>query len=147
MTKSLPWKIARSDMICLSQTGICIRSKLFNYQRISSFQAHLCQMPPTCGGFTGKIRGEIRGWFILSYHSSHLEDVSLEKRWPGGSLCWGPHPSWVDQRSVETDHATVISIRCIYESMTLSAVPVCLVGAWSVYFFHYAVYRPKREFG
>jgi hypothetical protein len=29
--------------------------------------------------------------------------------------------------------------------MTLSAVPVCLVGVWSVYFFHYAVYRPKKK--
>ena len=44
--------MARSEMICLSQTGICVRSKLLNYQRITSFHAHLCQMPPTFGGFT-----------------------------------------------------------------------------------------------
>lgn len=98
--------------------------------------------------FTHFRRNYCRGWFILSYHSSHLDECLFGKTLARGSLSWGPHPSWVDQRSVETDHATVISIRFIYESMTLSAVPVCI---WSVHgrciSFIMLFTAQQREFG
>ena len=123
---------------------ICVHSKLLNYQKITSFQA---QMPHTSSMWriyylhATRFWRQNRGWFMLGYHSSHLEQVSLQKRWPGGHL---GEVHILSRSTGETDHhTTVISITFICDSFCRPD----MFGRLSVLFVIMLLTAQQRKFG